>query len=192
MRKEIMNVTLPPDPWQKVMTSHDLPADEVISALQKEIRRGNTENACRLAYELISTSPELEEKLWIRLLVIAVEDVGFGEVNAPVLIHSLYEMHQQFSIGALDRPLFAIHAVRYLCNCEKDRSSDEMLNWLKQTEEAPEIPDYAVDMHTKRGQEMGRDIAHFFNEASKVAPEKPDRNTTYRERLLRLLDENNG
>jgi replication-associated recombination protein RarA len=192
MRKEIMNVTLPPDPWQKVMTSHDLPADEVISALQKEIRRGNTENACRLAYELISTSPELEEKLWIRLLVIAVEDVGFGEVNAPVLIHSLYGMHQQFSIGALDRPLFAIHAVRYLCNCEKDRSSDEMLNWLKQTEEAPEIPDYAVDMHTKRGQEMGRDIAHFFNEASKVAPEKPDRNTTYRERLLRLLDENNG
>jgi replication-associated recombination protein RarA len=192
MRKEIMNVTLPPDPWQKVMTSHDLPADEVISALQKEIRRGNTENACRLAYELISTSPELEEKLWIRLLVIAVEDVGFGEVNAPVLIHSLYEMHQQFSIGALDRPLFAIHAVRYLCSCEKDRSSDEMLNWLKQTDEAPEIPDYAVDMHTKRGQEMGRDIAHFFNEASKVAPEKPDRNTTYRERLLRLLDENNG
>lgn len=184
-----MKVTLPPDPWQKVRTAHDLPADEVISALQKEIRRGNTENACRLAYELISTSPELEEKLWIRLIVIAVEDVGMGDIQAPVLVHSLYQMHQQFSIGALDRPLFAIHAVRYLCSCEKDRSSDEMLNWIKQTDQPPEIPDYAIDMHTKRGHEMGRGSAHFYKEASKIAPEKPDRITVYRERLLSLLEE---
>ncbi len=51
-----MKVVLAPDPWQKVKTYHDLPADEVISALQKEIRRGHTENAARLAYELIQTS----------------------------------------------------------------------------------------------------------------------------------------
>ncbi len=183
-----MKVTLPPDPWQKVRTTHDLPADEVISALQKEIRRGHTENACRLAYELISTSPELEEKLWKRLLVISVEDIGMGDTEAPVLINNLYEMHQRFSIGALDRPLFAIHAVRYLCESEKDRSSDELLNWLKQTDEAPEIPDYAIDMHTKRGQEMGRSLEHFYHDASKVFPEKADRNTVYRERLLNLFN----
>lgn len=183
-----MKVTLPPDPWQKVLTKHDLPADEVISALQKEIRRGRTENACRLAYELISTSPELEEKLWQRLIVISVEDIGMGDPEAPCLINTLYEMHLRFSIGALDRPLFAIHAVRYLCECDKDRSSDELLNWLKQTDQAPEIPDYAIDMHTKRGHEMGRGPAHFYQEASKVNPEKADRNITYRERLLSLLD----
>ncbi len=183
-----MKVTLPPDPWQKVKTYHDLPADEVISALQKEIRRGHTENAARLAYELIRTSPELEEKLWIRLIVISVEDVGLGNPQAPLLINALYEMHTRFSQGALDRPLFAIHAVRYLCESEKDRSSDELLNWLKQTDEVPDVPDYAIDMHTKRGAEMGRDLDHFFKEASKVAPEKPDRNITYRVRLLKLLD----
>jgi replication-associated recombination protein RarA len=115
----IMDVTLPPDPWQKVLTYHDLPADEVISALQKEIRRGNTDNACRLAYELIQTSPELEEKLWIRLMVISVEDVGFGNTQAPVLVKTLYDMHEKFSLGALDRPLFAIHAVRFLSESEK-------------------------------------------------------------------------
>ncbi len=182
-----MDVTLPPDPWQKVMTYHDLPADEVISALQKEVRRGHTDNACRLAYELIQTSPELEEKLWIRLMVISVEDVGFGNTQAPVLVKALYDMHEKFSLGALDRPLFAIHAVRFLCKSEKDRSSDELINWIKQNDTLPEIPDYAIDMHTKRGQEMGRDIKHFYDEASKVDPEKKNRNTSYREKLLKML-----
>ena len=38
--------------------------DEVISALQKSIRRANEEDACKFAYELYITSPELEEKMW--------------------------------------------------------------------------------------------------------------------------------
>lgn len=183
-----MKVVLPPDPWQKVKTLHDLPADEVISALQKEIRRGHTENAARLAYELLRTSPELEEKLWKRLLVISVEDVGLGNPNAPVLVNALYEMHERFGVGHVDRPLFAIHAVRFLCEQEKDRSSDELINWIKQTEKAPEIPDYAIDMHTKRGAEMGRDVAFFYEEGSKISPEKPDRDRSYRQKLLELLD----
>ena len=183
-----MEITLTPDPWQKVRTFSDLPADEVISALQKEIRRGHTDNAARLAYELIRTSPELEEKVWKRLMVISVEDVGMGNPQAPILVNTLYEMHARFSVGALDRPLFAVHAVRYLCESEKDRSSDEMFNWIKLTDEAPEIPDYAVDMHTKRGAEMGRGLEHFYKEASKTLPEKHDRNTTYRERVLRKLN----
>lgn len=40
------------DPWTQVKTRHDLAADQVISALQKEIRRGHTENAALLAYEM--------------------------------------------------------------------------------------------------------------------------------------------
>ena len=44
---------LPPDPWQKVRTEHDMAADELISAMQKEIRRGNTENAADSKTDLI-------------------------------------------------------------------------------------------------------------------------------------------
>src|SRR5215212_10332773 len=91
------------DPWTRVRTLHDLPADEVISSLQKEIRRGHTENAALLAYEMILTSPELEEKLWARLQVISVEDVGLGNVNAPVLIDTLYRMHQRIERPQGDR-----------------------------------------------------------------------------------------
>ena len=67
-----------------------------------------------LAYEMVATSPEMERKLWDRLAVISVEDVGFGEVNAPVFIHALEELSRHFDYGAGDRQLFAIHAVRYL------------------------------------------------------------------------------
>jgi replication-associated recombination protein RarA len=181
------------DPWTRVRTLHDLPADEVISALQKEIRRGHTENAALLAYEMLITSPEMEAYLWHRLQVISVEDIGYGNLQAPVLIETLYQMHQRIPRPRGDRYLFAIHAVRVLCQSHKERGSDELLNWIAQAVDMqgilPEIPDYALDMHTRRGQDMGRDYAHFLKEASKVAPEIPDRDTTYLDRLLAALNE---
>jgi replication-associated recombination protein RarA len=179
------------DPWTRVRTYNDFQADEVISALQKEIRRGHTENAALLAYEMLITSPELEAYLWGRLQVISVEDVGYGNLNAPVLIETLFQMHQRLPRPRGDRYLFAIHAVRVLSQSQKERGSDELLNWIGQVVHdqgiRPEIPDYALDMHTQRGQEMGRDYRHFLTEASKVAPELPDHDTTYRDRLIALL-----
>lgn len=179
------------DPWTLARTVHDFPADEIISSLQKEIRRGNTENAALIAYEMLITSAELEEYLWGRLQVISVEDVGFGDVQAPILIETLYQMHHRLPRPRGDRYLFAIHGVRYLCACLKERGSDDLLNWMRQSVEAgtahPVIPDYAVDMHTRRGQEMGRDYRHFLYEASRVNPELPDRDITYLDRLKALL-----
>ena len=81
------------DPWVNVVTRHGFAADEVISALQKEIRRGNCENAVLLAYEMLTSSPALEEMLWLRLQVISVEDIGWGDLQAPVLINALYDLH---------------------------------------------------------------------------------------------------
>lgn len=66
-------VTLPLDPWQNVTTLLGLPADEVISGLQKCLRRGLGENALLIGYEMYVTSAELEEMLWSRLLVICVD-----------------------------------------------------------------------------------------------------------------------
>ncbi|HEX2908058.1 MAG TPA: hypothetical protein VHO69_14405 [Phototrophicaceae bacterium] len=176
------------DPWTRSRTLHDLPADEVISAAQKEIRRGNTENAVLLAYEMLVSSPELEAYLWGRLQVISVEDVGFGNLNAPVLVETLFQMHQRLPRPRGDRYLFAIHAVRFLCQCQKERGSDDLLNWAQlvtdQEGRLPVIPDYAIDMHTRRGQEMGRDYEHFLTEAAQVHPELPERDFTYRDRLL--------
>lgn len=180
------------DPWVSVRTRHNFPADEVISALQKEIRRGNAENAVLLAYEMLSTSAELENYLWKRLLVISVEDIGFGNPNAPVLVHHLYQMHLVYDRGEGDRLLFAVQAVRFLCACPKDRSTDEMVNWMKHEVEngtlRPEIPEYAIDMHTARGQQMGRGPRHFWEEGARLSPEWTERDRTYQERMMAVLD----
>ena len=75
------------DPWARTKTRNGLNGDEVISALQKSIRRGKERDACEFAYEMYITSPQFEEKLWRRLLAISVEDIGMGNTNAPIFIH---------------------------------------------------------------------------------------------------------
>jgi replication-associated recombination protein RarA len=184
-------VTLPKDPWQAVTTVHGVPADEVISGLQKCLRRGLAEPALLIAYEMFLTSPELEQKLWDRLTVISVEDVGFGNVMAPVLVDTLYRNHIRFDRPSGDRFLFAAHAVRLLATSAKDRTSDDMVNWAKleieRRNQAPAIPDFAIDMHTRRGWEMGRGYEHFMTEASRVENVSDAVDPTYRDRILAAI-----
>ncbi len=186
-----MKVQQPPDPWQRTTTENGFAADEVISALQKCTRRGMTRNVLLLGWEMFITSPEMEEMLWSRLCVIAVEDIGFGNVEAPVLIETLYQQHKRYPRPAGDRFLFAAHAIRVLTASKKDRTSDDMVNWAKRSmelgESLPEIPDVALDMHTRRGQEMGRDYLFFMTEASKVIPEIEDKDQSYKEWILKAL-----
>jgi replication-associated recombination protein RarA len=184
------------DPWTRVETAHGFRADELISTFQKSIRRGLTENAALVAYELYVTSAELEEHLWRRLEVIAVEDVGLANPIAPTLIDALYRMHDRAVRGTGDRFLFLLHGVRLLAGSKKDRSTDELANWISRVvdsgERLPEVPDYAYDMHTRRGRELGRDIHHFLREGAIVDPEWEERDRTYRERLLALLEREDG
>lgn len=178
------------DPWRKVTTRNGIQGDLVISALQKSIRRGLTETAVTFAYEMYITSEQFEDKLWRRLQAISVEDIGFGDLSAPVLINTLNQMRQNFPYTDGDRPIFFVHAIRYLAAAKKDRTSDNLKNIVK-TEFAygrkPEIPDFALDMHTEQGRSMGRDFKHFLAEGSRVENElRVDEN--YKSRLLALLD----
>ena len=179
------------DPWSKITTRNGYAGDEVISALQKSIRRGLEEQACMFAYEMYISSPQLEEKLWRRLLTISVEDIGMGNPMAAIMVNNLYKMSKQFDYADGDKPMYFIHAIRYLCSSEKDRSSDLLKNICIKSfamGKFPEIPDYALDKHTQRGQAMGRDSFHFLNEASKVYPQKEVDND-YKERYAKILEE---
>lgn len=187
-----MKVTLPPDPWQRVRTIHDVPADEVISGLQKSLRRGLVDTALLLAYEMFLTSAEMEAMLWSRLAVIAVEDVGLGNASLPVLVETLLQQHGRYPRPLGDRFLFAAHAVRVIAASPKDRTSDDMTNWarleLVVRDTAPEVPDFAIDMHTRRGWEMGRGYEHFMTEASRVENELQERDTRWRDRILAAIE----
>jgi len=188
----MIEVKQPPDPWQRTSTEHGFAADEVISALQKSIRRGLVDNALLLGWEMYVTSPEMEAMLWSRLCVISVEDVGLGNAQAPILVNTLFEMHRRYPRPEHDRFMFAAHAIRVMAGGPKDRTTDEMASWARQSvrlgERLPEIPDAALDMHTRRGQEMGRDYRWFVEEASRVIPEIPDKDQTYRRWIVEALD----
>ena len=177
------------DPWARTKTRNGLNGDEVISALQKSIRRGKERDACEFAYEMYITSPQFEEKLWRRLLAISVEDIGMGNTNAPIFIHSLNQMRKEFQYNEADRAMFFVHAIRYLRQSEKDRSSDLLKNIVIKNFAmgyVPEIPDIAFDKHTTRGKKMGRGSEHFLNEASIVIPQKKVDNH-YKEEYAELL-----
>lgn len=176
--------------WSELKTRNGFAADEIISNLQKSIRRSMIESACESAYELYISGQMFLEKLWRRLLVISVEDVGFGNLNAATQIKNLNEMRKNFPYDDGDQPIFFIHAIRILCDSEKDRSSDLLKNIIVKEfamGRKPTVMDVALDKHTKRGQAMGRDSMHFFHEGSKVIPEKHVSNN-YRQRYLEILE----
>ncbi len=183
------------DPFAQTKTKSGLEADLVISAMQKCIRRGDEALASRLAYDLYQTSTFHEAKMWNRLLVISVEDIGFGNLDAPNYVYTMFQMHKEYPYGDGDRPIFFVQAIRYLCQSKKERSSDHIKNIIMREFNngyVPEIPDFAVDMHTIKGREMGRDVFYFLDEASKVYPEWENTDDSYRQQLYKMLkDEQN-
>lgn len=175
------------DAWQQVTTKNGFTADEIISGLQKSIRRSDEENALAMAYEMYITSEQLEDYMWKRLLVISVEDIGFADTNATLIIRNLEQTRKDFQYGSFDRGLFMIQAVRYLCKCNKDRSSDLMLNILREEfakGRTPVIEDHMLDMHTRQGRINGKDLNHFLHVASHVEPLAKD--TQHQEFFTRL------
>ena len=139
---------------------------EVISALQKEIRRCNEYEAVYWAVELESFSARV---LWKRLRVIASEDIGMADPQAAILIDTLERNY----FAALDKKgnqnrLFLVHAVLHLARSPKSRIVDNLLTVVYNDQKKLEIPDYALDKHTFRGKKMGRGWDHFFEEGAKL------------------------
>ena len=162
------------DPWSGVTSRNGIPADELPSMLRGAIRRGEEKTALAAAYEMYLTSPQLLDRAWRSLLSASVEDVGFGAPEAPETVWALYGMRRSFDYTDGDQPIFLVYAVRCLCRSRKDRSSGESAYMLAKRFAAgyiPEVPDYAYDMHTVQGRELGRGELHFLEEASKVSPQ---------------------
>lgn len=159
--------------YHDITTPSGIAGDVVISALQKFIRRGETELAVRAAYELYFTGEELTEYLWKRLAVISAEDIGLGNPMAPVVVDTLRRNSLELSRDSSDYQMMFVHAVRFLCACEKERGSSVLSSLTKRRirhgDRLP-LPDYIFDMHTWDGQKQGRDIEHFLTEAAYVVP----------------------
>ena len=163
--------------WHDQVSRNGIRGDVLNSMLQKSIRRGEEGFALAAAYEMYITSPDYLEMLWLRLQCIAIEDIGFGMPEAGRLVRTLDEMRKEFPYEDGDQALFFVQAVRFLCRCTKERTSDHLRGMLKRAFDngyVPQVPDWDLDMHTARGREMGRDKLHFAQEASRVFPQMQD------------------
>lgn len=176
------------EPWSWTVSRRGYACDELVSALHKYVRRGNTEESLLIAREMCETSQEMVVDLWDRLVIIASADVGGGNFLAPVVVETLRS--QCLRTGHYGW-LFVAHAVRFLCEAPKDTTTEEMCMWtnhvISEGTRLPQIPDYALDSHTRRGREMNRGFRHFFDEGCLVDNEVPGRDTTYRQRVLDLV-----
>lgn len=130
--------------------------DEVVSALQKEIRRGKEKEAMFWAVEMMESG--YGQYCWRRLATIAAEDVGTAEPMAAVVVNALMEMAFRAAkkwAEPNDTMWETIGmAVLTLCRAKKNGEVDNCLNviWQQRRDGVRlEVPEYAIDPHTKRG-----------------------------------------
>ena len=177
------------DVWSRATTVNGFAVDELRSILQKSIRRGLVEEAALAAYELFANGPETEELLWRRLEIIAAEDVGLGLPTAPALIEALYAQAGRM-LDRGDRWIYCAHALRLLATAPKDGMSMELAGWARAVtergERKPVVEDYMLDLHTRRGAEMGRDLAHWWNQGARLRNRIAGYNPKWGDYLRRL------
>ncbi|WP_175416017.1 hypothetical protein [Curtobacterium sp. SGAir0471] len=177
------------DPWAGRRSVRGYPLDELISALQKLIRRCEMEEAILVARELWETGEDVEDKLWERLRVISVEDLGGSEPLVMLEVQTLNYLRTSLPPRSRDRWLMAVQAVRRLAELPKDRSTDDIAAWailmLTTGRRKPTIPDYALDVHTRRGQLAGKDSLDFLRSSAKVGLQS----SSYDDRYWRMLVE---
>ena len=161
----------------QLKTTKDRQASEVISALQKCIRRGMTDDALYWAAELEESG--FGAWMWKRIRIITSEDVGPAWPEGPAVIEALHKTYLELKKRGDDkqRPwrLQIVHAVVLLCRAPKSRIVDWALihHWGGLAPDR-DIPDVALDKHTARGKHLRRGWDHFFEEGTLLEPHEPD------------------
>jgi replication-associated recombination protein RarA len=169
------------------VNGHLLP--EVVSALQKCIRRGLMDDALYWAVDMYVTG--YDEYCWKRLRIMASEDVGPAEPNLPATIAALYatytDLKKKKDEAHAPQRLMLVHAVILLAQARKNRIVDHALihHFGNHAKLKRAIPDCALDKHTAAGKRLGRGAEHFCAEGIKLANESGD--DPYRELARQTL-----
>lgn len=163
-------------------TINNLAVFDVMSALQKHIRRGEEREAMHCAVEMGHTSKSFLTMLCNRLEIIAHEDIGLANPQAVLFTATAVEQARRHHDAAKPGKwrLIIGNVILMLCRSPKCREGDHFQAAVGQAAlmdgTPPAIPDYAYCMHTAKGQRMKRGVKHFVEEAAQLVPQpKPDR-----------------
>ncbi|UGY28158.1 hypothetical protein HU675_0016135 [Bradyrhizobium septentrionale] len=158
-------------------TKNGLPAMACVSAMQKAIRRGLEREAMEFAVELMHTSKPMHSMVCNRLEVICHEDLDTIAAPwvVPFVATALSQSRDRYSKSKGEARLMVGNCIRIMCQSPKSRAGCHFaaaIGLRSMLEDfAPEIPDYALDMHTMKGKALGRGLDHFRKEGAKLVPE---------------------
>jgi replication-associated recombination protein RarA len=165
-----------PAHFASMRTQGGFALDEVASALQKTIRRGEEREAIFWVTELDLAG--YGNYAWKRLRIICSEDVGIAWPEGPAVIRALYDTWQEMRKAEKDRPpqrssamLYLVHAVTLLARAPKSRLVDNACTVFYTGDReamAMEVPDYALDHHTSRGRRLGRREASVYDDSYRI------------------------
>lgn len=156
---------------------------QVLSALHKDIRRGNEEQAMYWAIQLERYNYRM---LWDILEAIASEDIGLAEPLMPVIIRSLKEQYYEaagFNGGSKKDSyrLFLANAILQLCRSKKSRLVDDFVwkvYWDHYNVVKLPIPPYAKRPHSCKGMNNA-EFNIWYDETFKIENEDPDTRNPY-------------
>lgn len=180
---------------------------DVMSALQKAIRRGNEYEAGWWAYVLYHLNPYLA---WKRLAIISAEDC---DGKAMMLVDSARRLAEFVNT---EKILFVVKVAVELARMKKDRTADDMIcafedlvmnrNWARDRDKVrrifgfdldgdglPKIPDVAKDGHTVAGKKLGRGFSRaeghlfFWDVSSRLNPISPKYDEGIREEYIQYF-----
>jgi hypothetical protein len=167
-------------PWN-IKTKRGFPLDEVISSIQKTIRRGQADEALFWTYEAVTSG--YGAYVWRRLFIVSCEDVGLADPTAAVVVNALYQQSQMLvaaqkaeprQVDADGKPvapttiwptLQILQAAWHLARCPKSREmayAECTLLIRMHRGQLLEVQDWAKDQHTSAGRAKGRGLVHFL------------------------------
>jgi replication-associated recombination protein RarA len=158
-------------------TRNGLNASDVISGLQKHIRRGEEEMAMQAAAELLySENKMLIGWLFNRLEVISHEDIGIADPTAVMFTAStIPQARALVKENKVDRAsLYVGNVILILCRAQKTRLGDHFqaaCGKPVKLGQAYVVPEYAYDKHTSTGRALGRDLQHFREHSAILFPQ---------------------
>ena len=153
--------------WNAVPTVRGYDMKEVVSALQKAIRRSDDEAALFWAVELDRSG--YGQYMWRRLLIMVSEDIGLANPELPSQVSSLFNIYNELKAWKnANHPerLQVVHAVLLMARSPKSRMVDHACHVVYLTNETIPMPNEALCMHTARGRQQGNGLDHWYSDAA--------------------------
>lgn len=144
---------------------------DALSACIKEVRRNNFRDATFWAHQVAISGEDAEKFLWDTLFIHSIEDIGLANSEMVKTVEVCRNRYFNLPSQHEARFMTIFFIIRLMCLSKKSRSINNGYSMMTQKlrdikEIIPKIPDFAYDLHTRKGKEMGRGHEHYLNEAS--------------------------